>query len=535
MVRHRIAALHVDELHARAPGKKIADRGAVAVAAMVRHGRSEGSVGRDAPLHLTGQQIETGRIIGAEAGATLPQPDQIVVDKHVHRPTKRFTARSGPQRLAGAGRISHQAAREALGLHRGQPLAQTPVDLLRISESVGAQQHVALDDQRGRRPARTPAGHLPRGVPKLGALLRIDTNHGRGILPEHAVAPRRQRHGKWLDLRSLPAHVPGGGLDGHHRFHGWLGRCDLRQLPQWPRGVSIDRRRNDQVKRAVAAEDFVRPLGAGVGCQRLTGGCIQGRHRRVEAERHVHPVANRHQPTRELYRTGAEYAQVRLPTGDGPSPQQQAVKGITSHQFPLRRKGDGGPRRFVADVKQAARCRHCHAHTRQGIVVASDARRVKPLQMLRRPHHRIPRYRIVAGVVQRVRPIVDCIASRFDRAAPAAVAADAGRAAGRQHAEHFLHRQPMQVLRHEEVHQIINIRKTVAAEEFHRNVAVKPQRLDITACGRRRSGVEGQPVNSVSIACPQCNGELAAGAAEVDDQSPLHASNNLANGPYRGP
>jgi hypothetical protein len=88
----------------------------------------------------------------------------------------------------------------------------------------------------------------------------------------------------------------------------------------------------------------------------------------------------------------------------------------------------------VTYTRSPAAGRHDHAGAGQRLVVSGVARLGDPLEMLRWGHHGVMRDGIVAGVVERVGPLVDLRAARFDRLLPRAAGADVGDATGGEYA-----------------------------------------------------------------------------------------------------
>ena len=200
-------------------------------------------------------------------------------------------------------------------------------------------------------------------------------------------------------------------------------------------------------------------------------------------------------------------------------PKNDAVKRIARHERPARRQLDGHARAFVHHIKYAPARRHQRAHARHPVVVARPARTAEPLQMPRRPHHRVMRHRVAAGVVQVVRPVVDVFRPRLGRRLPFAATLYIGNPLRREHPHHLRHRHALQVLGHQQVHHVVNVRQRVARKAVDGNRAIHARRLHRRArfCHVGRIGVE--PVHKKPVVRPQRKCEFPIATTEVHDEA----------------
>jgi len=99
----------------------------------------------------------------------------------------------------------------------------------------------------------------------------------------------------------------------------------------------------------------------------------------------------------------------------------------------------------------------------------------------RRPDDRVVGDGVVRGIVQVVCPFVDGVRPGLDGLFPAAGFPDACHAAGRQDAQDLLHPHAAEVVGHQEVDQVADVRQVVAGEAGHRDLARRALRGDVGA------------------------------------------------------
>ena len=123
--------------------------------------------------------------------------------------------------------------------------------------------------------------------------------------------------------------------------------------------------------------------------------------------------------------------------------------------------------------------------------------------MPRRTDHLVVRDGVSTGIVQVVRPVVDVLWSRFDSSDPVSVLFKIRDPIRSQHAEHFLLRHAVQIVRDDQVGQIVDIGQTVPDQPIDRDIAVHSLRPKMFACLGDVGRVSVQPVDLVAIVDPQ--------------------------------
>jgi hypothetical protein len=158
------------------------------------------------------------------------------------------------------------------------------------------------------------------------------------------------------------------------------------------------------------------------------------------------------------------------------------------------------------------------------LVTARPLGRPDPLKAGRRGNGGVLGHGVVRRVVKEVRPLVRVLRPGLDRLGPFGLGLDVRNAAGREHPQDLVHADPREVLRDDEVHEILRVRQPGAGEPLHRGLAVGPELADMLAGRRDVPGVRVQAVNdAMGARGAQGRGESAIPAAEVYDQPALDA------------
>jgi len=76
----------------------------------------------------------------------------------------------------------------------------------------------------------------------------------------------------------------------------------------------------------------------------------------------------------------------------------------------------------------------------------------------------------------------------------------------RKNAHNFFHRHAAQLVCHQQIDQVIDVRQPLAVEHVDRQRAVKPLRADFFTRRDHLLGVRGQPVYQVAVVGPQRGG-----------------------------
>ena len=389
------------------------------------------------------------------------------------------------------------------------------------------QHHVLVRDQ-SRTVARVHGHTQAHGerAPLLAALHLAQADDLLAVAEQHALGPHRHRHVRHGDLL-LPE---GLARLETHRLENPLFPVPrpaavrpLRVVPDvgallavvvMLHHVGVDH----QVQHAVGRDHLGRALAARERPQRLARGGVEFRHRRVEPERDVDAVAQADQATRHVGRAALEPPEVRVPHRDRTLPQDRAVERIAGDQRPLARQADRRRGAFVDDVEDAPAAGDQRRHAGHVVMVAAPARAAHPLHPSRRADDRILRHRVAAGVVPVVRPLVNLFGARLDRLGPLAALLHVRHAVGTEHAHHVRHRRSPEVLRHDQIDQVLRIRQPPAGPPIDRHLPVDAQRLDMLPRLRNVGGIPVQTVHHVRFARPQRRGQLPVPGADVNDQ-----------------
>jgi len=299
-----------------------------------------------------------------------------------------------------------------------------------------------------------------------------------------AAGAERQRRQAGQGLAGLaPEDLAGLGPVGHDR----LGRGGALLDPVLPvvpdvRGQAVEDGgvAGHGQQDAVVPEDFLGLLGALVGAERFAGGGVEGGDRRLQAQRHVHAVAHRDEPPGHVSRPGPEVVEGRDPVRDAAFPEQRAVEGVAGDEPPPGRPVDERRVPLVKDGEETAAGGGHGAQAGQGVVVARPLGPRPPPDTVRRPDDRVVGHGVAGGVVEEMCPLVDVLRPRLGvDLRPAAPLQDAGRAARRQDAPHLLHGHVAQVLRHQQVDEVVDVRQPLAVEPVGRDGPVQALRLEM--------------------------------------------------------
>ena len=277
----------------------------------------------------------------------------------------------------------------------------------------------------------------------------------------------RKRPGQRPGPGPLPESLPGGRVQASDRRSG-----DRHRLE--PDAPARNRAGSHEVETPFMEQNLARTLRALVRDERSTGRGIERRDRGRAAQRHIDPVADRYQTPRNLRGALVEPSGVCVPPGNGTPPEQNAAECITGDQGPLGRQIDRRRGSLVHDVEHTPRRGDHTAHA--GVLVAARVQRSRePLRMVWRRHNRIPRDGVVAGVVERVGPLVDRVQARFLRDRPRVPLARAECTAWREDAHHVIRRYAPNLSAHEQIDQIVHVGQGWPAPTLGRDLAVEPR------------------------------------------------------------
>ena len=154
-------------------------------------------------------------------------------------------------------------------------------------------------------------------------------------------------------------------------------------------------------------------------------------------------------------------------------------------------------------------------------MVAGVAGAPHPLHPARRAYHRIVGHGVVRRVVKVVRPLVDRLRTRLDRLGPRSLLLHVRHAVGAKHPHDVVHRYVAQILRHEQVDEIVDVGEPSAGEPIGRHSSVKPQGSDVLTGQLDVGGVGIQSLDEVATTGTKSGRELPIAAAEVHDQPTL--------------
>jgi hypothetical protein len=313
----------------------------------------------------------------------------------------------------------------------------------------------------------------------------------------------------------LPEQFPGVGAECHDSLL-LDGGDPVRELSPvdllW-RGPA-----EDHVEVAVALDDLLRQLGPGVSPERLPGRRVEADGGAEHAQRRIDPVPGRDESPMQIDREHpALRVVVRLPRGQRPAPEHDAVERVSRDQVPSRGQHAGEPDGpFVDHVEQPAACRDHGVHRRQHRVGLREPRPGDPLRVHRRVDDRVVRDGVAVCIVQEVGPLVDPVVERLAYELPAVPVPQARRAARPQHAEDLAPLRPAGVLADDQVHQIVDVGEMPPGMGLDGDLPAEPGRADAFARGLDLGGVPVQAAHDVALARVKCNGEFACAAAEVD-------------------
>ena len=165
-------------------------------------------------------------------------------------------------------------------------------------------------------------------------------------------------------------------------------------------------------------------------------------------------------------------------------------------------------------------------------MVPGPARAPHPLQVLRRPHHRVMRNGVSPWTMHEMSPLIDILRPRLDGLFPAAIHPGIGNAAGSQYTQNLIHAHTSQVFDDNKIDEVLDIGKPLAGQPVDRYAAVDPQRMDmlpgsldllsvgvetVHLVGRGPAQRSGKP----SIAAAQMNNESAVNTRRVEDGASL--------------
>ena len=471
--------LDVHELDARARRQQKTIRRLRDVTAMVKPIRVH--VRRELHLDLARHRIAPDELARHIAGQRRRVPHEAVGhDQILRRTVAGFVVRRAPQLLP---RVDVQA------LHR--------TIAARVEHHVVVQHHARPEIVLEQFPLRRG-----RPRPALRARRRIELNQFVAVVKHHALAIRRERERRDLHLRLAPQQPPRTHLDRHQiarllipivlRLHALLiARVVLRrELLEHPRP-----RIHETKQHAADVQDFLRALRALEHARRLARRRIDLTHRRVDAERHEHALAIRDEPPRQLRRPRFQRPQIALPLFDALLPKHRTIERVARDQRPLRGQQNRNPRTLIHDVKNPPARRHHRAQARHPIMMPRPARTAHPLQPLRRRDHLIVRRRGALRVVVIVRPLVERRRAFLHRLHPLAVLPHERDAVGHEHAQHLAHRHAAQILRDQQVHQIVDERQLPPVEKLHAHRPINTELLNRLARRRHLCRVKHQPEN----------------------------------------
>ena len=336
--------------------------------------------------------------------------------------------------------------------------------------------------------------------------------------PLDGVGLRRHAH----EVARLPSHLARGGVD---RDDGLLHRR-LGLDTSGPRRRVVDR----QHQRTLVIQNLVGELALRVRRHRPPRRRVQSRQRRIEAQRHVDAIADGHQPSCNVRGVVPSAVPVRViapltpaPLGDRPFPQERTVERITGDECPpVGHTVDAG-QGLIDDRQQPTPRRDHRTDAGRSLVVPLPARLGNPLHAPRRADHRVPCHRVAVRPVQPMRPFVDFFRPRLDRLDPFVSFSDARHATRTQHAHHLVHsrRAGTELLGHDEVHEVIDVRQPLTVPPINRHLPIQSQRPDMLA-GHDDVGLGPcQAVHPIGIPRLQRGRHLPIDAPDANDQPAL--------------
>ncbi len=332
--------------------------------------------------------------------------------------------------------------------------------------------------------------------------------------PKHLAAP--PVHGK--ERRGLlvaPAAAFGGLGRGLGKWIAGVDQHDPLTRQQFPDRRSLLNCGEDFARRSV--EDAQRALEGKRGVNAIAVGhdaalILFGNHRTTAADQR--PILSAKLVGGPLRPT---------PGGNRLFPQQATVEGVAADKRPSLGQSlvDNADQAFVEIVEKPPRGRDHGLDARRGLVTAQPQRRSNPLQRAGGSNGGIPGHRVVARVMEIMRPVVDALRARLDRLGPGSALANAGDAAGDERAKHLVQRHRRRFLDHHEVDEVVDIGKPRAKEPLDGNRAVESPLGKIRARSVDFGRVRIEPVDRIALTRAECRQETSVAAPEVNHQSPL--------------
>ena len=200
-------------------------------------------------------------------------------------------------------------------------------------------------------------------------------------------------------------------------------------------------------------------------------------------------------------------------------PEDRSVKGVSRDQEPFRRELNRIPRAIVQDVEDPSVRRDERIEARRVLVTPRPARAADPLHPPGRTDHRIMGYGIATGVVEIMRPFVDLLRTRLANRLPYSGLLDIGDTVGGQDAHNFAHDNTVEVLRDNEVDEVVDVWQLVAAQPVDRYPAVKIERENMFAGLFNILYVVIETMHHVAVIRVQCGGQTTIPASDMNDEA----------------
>ena len=154
-------------------------------------------------------------------------------------------------------------------------------------------------------------------------------------------------------------------------------------------------------------------------------------------------------------------------------------------------------------------------------MVPGPARAADPLQMLRRPDHRVMRNRVAAGAVHEMRPFIDILRTWLDGFLPFSRDLCIDNTTGHKDAQRLLHADPCKILGHEEIDEIVDIGQPLTVKPVHRDISINPQRLDMAPGNSDIIPIPVESVHLVARTFAKRSRQLPIAASKMNNEPPI--------------